>query len=170
MARQNIELGTAPAGTGGDTPRSAFTKINSMTTEIYARLAQLGNASNAVIAADKNGTAGQVVTVGDPFGIGRASEIGAGAIASSMNQWESAFRVIDATRTQYGSSAVQYGTLLNMAYPGGNTTNLGSQLWMGVSPAKVIGFRSGDYASTPFNIIYHTGNTTRAADGTLKAI
>jgi hypothetical protein len=35
MARQNIELGTAPTGVGGDTPRSANVKINAMMTELY---------------------------------------------------------------------------------------------------------------------------------------
>jgi hypothetical protein len=35
MARQNIELGTPPSGVGGDTPRSANTKINAMMREIY---------------------------------------------------------------------------------------------------------------------------------------
>lgn len=35
MARLNIELGTAPTGVGGDTPRSANVKINANFTELY---------------------------------------------------------------------------------------------------------------------------------------
>jgi hypothetical protein len=35
MARQNIELGTAPSGVGGDTPRSANIKINANFSELY---------------------------------------------------------------------------------------------------------------------------------------
>lgn len=35
MARQEINLGAAPTGTGGDTPRSANIKINAMTQELY---------------------------------------------------------------------------------------------------------------------------------------
>lgn len=35
MAKQTINLGTAPTGTGGDTPRSAFTKVQSNFDEIY---------------------------------------------------------------------------------------------------------------------------------------
>lgn len=38
MARQNIELGTPPSGVGGDTPRTAFTKVNDMATEVYSFL------------------------------------------------------------------------------------------------------------------------------------
>ena len=35
MARQNINLGTAPDGAGGDDNRGAFTKVNAMTKELY---------------------------------------------------------------------------------------------------------------------------------------
>ncbi|NWD74844.1 hypothetical protein HX890_12090 [Pseudomonas gingeri] len=38
MARQEIQLGSLPNGVGGDTPRTANTKINDMTTELYAEL------------------------------------------------------------------------------------------------------------------------------------
>lgn len=37
MARQNIELGTPPSGVGGDTPRSANTKINANFVELYSK-------------------------------------------------------------------------------------------------------------------------------------
>lgn len=36
MAKQTINLGTAPTGVGGDTPRSAFTKAQSNFDELYA--------------------------------------------------------------------------------------------------------------------------------------
>jgi len=36
MAKQTINLGTAPTGIGGDTPRSAFTKAQSNFDELYA--------------------------------------------------------------------------------------------------------------------------------------
>lgn len=38
MARQEIILGTAPTGLGGDPPRAASTKINAMTQELYQGL------------------------------------------------------------------------------------------------------------------------------------
>ena len=37
MTKQTINLGTAPAGSDGDTTRSGFTKVNSNFDEIYAR-------------------------------------------------------------------------------------------------------------------------------------
>jgi hypothetical protein len=41
MAKQTINLGTAPTGTGGDTPRSAFQKVNENFDELY-----IGDAEN----------------------------------------------------------------------------------------------------------------------------
>nr|WP_314533518.1 hypothetical protein [uncultured Pseudomonas sp.] len=38
MAKQNINLGTTPNGAGGDTPRSAFTKVQANIDELYAAL------------------------------------------------------------------------------------------------------------------------------------
>ena len=38
MSKQTIQLGTAPTGVGGDTPRSAFTKTQSNFDELYAAL------------------------------------------------------------------------------------------------------------------------------------
>ncbi|MBD8090994.1 hypothetical protein IFT48_13410 [Pseudomonas fluorescens] len=49
MARQEIILGAPPQGIGGDPPRTASTKINAMTQEIYDRLTKLGSASNAAL-------------------------------------------------------------------------------------------------------------------------
>lgn len=45
MARQEIILGTPPAGLGGDPPRTASMKINAMTLELYAKNGTLGTAS-----------------------------------------------------------------------------------------------------------------------------
>lgn len=42
MARQNIELGTPPSGVGGDTPRSANTKVNAMFAELYPLVGLVG--------------------------------------------------------------------------------------------------------------------------------
>lgn len=161
MARQEINLGSAPTGVGGDTTRSTGVKINAMTQELYARNAQLGSASNANIGTSP----GNVMAVGS-YGLGPrvASEA---RIYDSMNVWETGFGVITET-TQFKPSNFAYGTLLNIAFPG--TGFLGTQLWMSTLGGGVIGFRSGDYSTGSFNTIYHTGNTTRAADGTLKAI
>jgi len=47
MARQAINLGALPNGVGGDTPRSANTKINDMTQELYDALGATTGGSNA---------------------------------------------------------------------------------------------------------------------------
>lgn len=45
MARQEINIGTAPTGAGGDTTRSGAVKINAMTSELYARTNNMGTAA-----------------------------------------------------------------------------------------------------------------------------
>lgn len=136
-------LSVAQGGTGGSTPALARAGL------------QLGTAATANTGTNP----GNVMPVG-AFGLGNRENLP----ASSMNRWTTGFSVI-ADQTQY--RPVGYGTLIDVGYPGGD---LGGQIWMGVSPGGVIGFRSGSYATATFNTIYHTGNTTRAADGTLKAI
>ncbi len=41
MARQEIPLGDAPSGVGGDNAREAFTRVNQMTAELYGRVESL---------------------------------------------------------------------------------------------------------------------------------
>jgi len=43
MSKQSINLGTAPTGVGGDTPRSAFTKLQSNVDELYTALGAAGS-------------------------------------------------------------------------------------------------------------------------------
>ncbi|MEW5700548.1 hypothetical protein [Pseudomonas synxantha] len=157
MPRQEINIGTAPTGAGGDTTRSGAVKINAMTAELYARDAQLGTASNANV-----GTApGNVMEVG-AFGLGKKNN----PIASTMNTWTTDFSVILGGTTLY--SPVDNGVLMNIGHP---SSTYGGQLWMSVFPGTVgtIGFRSGNYADAAFNTIYHTGNTTRGSGGALSA-
>ncbi|MDI3202835.1 hypothetical protein [Pseudomonas shahriarae] len=137
-------LSVDQGGTGGSTPALARAGL------------QLGTAATANMGTDP----GNAMPVG-AFGLGTR----ANAHTVTMNRWTTDFSIIQPS-TQY--KPVNYGTLINIGYP--SSSNLGSQLWMGVSPGGVIGFRSGDFTDAAFNIIYHTGNTTRAADGTLKAI
>lgn len=49
MSRQEINLGTAPTGAGGDTTRSTGVKINAMTTELYGKTDNLRSAAYAAI-------------------------------------------------------------------------------------------------------------------------
>lgn len=57
MAKQSINLGTAPTGTGGDTPRTAFQKAIDNFTELYAALGVgTDGALPAVLPLAKGGT------------------------------------------------------------------------------------------------------------------
>jgi hypothetical protein len=49
MSQQVINLGVIPTGVGGDTPRSANTKINDNFTELYSVAGGLGSAATASI-------------------------------------------------------------------------------------------------------------------------
>jgi hypothetical protein len=58
MARQEIVLGTPPTGLGGDPPRTASTKVNSMTQELYSFLGGSGTslALPPALPVNKGGT------------------------------------------------------------------------------------------------------------------
>lgn len=56
MAKQTINLGTAPTGVGGDTPRTAFTKTQGNFDEIYTALG--GTTIPAALPVNKGGTGG----------------------------------------------------------------------------------------------------------------
>ncbi|MBT9303316.1 hypothetical protein [Pseudomonas sp. TAE6080] len=166
-------------------PKALADAVNQMVHQWGATLAGLGDVSTQdVVPVAMGGTGGRNQAEGRAgLGLGSAAAVNIGTdsgnampvgafglgtrennVAASMNRWSTGFSII-ADQTQY--RPVGYGTLLDIGYPGGD---LGSQLWMGVSPGGVIGFRSGGYSTATFNTIYHTGNTVRAQDGTLKAI
>lgn len=158
MTRQEINIGTAPTGAGGDTTRSTAVKINAMTQELYARNAQLGTASNADV-----GTA-----VGNVMPVGAGGWLG-NSIIDNDN--------IDSVRptglySHTGALNAPYGALSMLSSDWGENPLWQSQLALGVSANKAY-FRSirKDFtALTPWAEFYHTSNTTRGADGTLKAI
>lgn len=60
MSKQTINLGTAPTGAGGDTPRSAFTKTQSNFDELYTALGAAGSPATlpAALPITKGGTGG----------------------------------------------------------------------------------------------------------------
>lgn len=72
MARQEIILGTAPNGLGGDPPRTASTKINAMTQELYSVTSTLGSAATrAVQTTMKAGTNELLVAGFNGIGVSR---------------------------------------------------------------------------------------------------
>ncbi|WP_411835619.1 hypothetical protein ACLBNB_19770 [Pseudomonas chlororaphis subsp. aurantiaca] len=135
-------LPIAKGGTGGTTQATARSGLG------------LGTAATANLGTGS----GNAMAVG-AFGLG----VRGTATLPNMNTFNTEIAII-ADATIY--RPINYGTVINLGYPGGN---IGSQLYMGVSPGGVIGFRSGDYSTAAFNTIYHTGNTTRGSGGVLSA-
>ena len=64
MARQEIILGTPPAGLGGDPPRTASMKINAMTQELYEKNAALGTAASRGAQTARKAASGEVLIAG----------------------------------------------------------------------------------------------------------
>ena len=64
MARQEIILGTAPTGLGGDPPRTASQKINLMTKELYDKLATLGTAATMASQTARAAKANELLLAG----------------------------------------------------------------------------------------------------------
>lgn len=177
MARQEIILGTPPTGLGGDPPRTASTKINAMTAELYgvtpvvrggtgganatdARTnLGLGTAATANLTSTQvDGVAGKVLKTAD-WGIGTDKV----PVAPSVNLTQSGFWRWDTSTAFYANYGALNGSIISCGFDAENV----AQIYMGRITTSLIGFRVGGGA---FNTIYHTGNTTRAADGTLKAV
>lgn len=186
MARQEIILGTAPTGLGGDPPRTASTKINAMTAELYGTtpISRGGTGATDAGSARTNlglGTAstrnigtniGEVVT-GGTGGLFLSTAEQAAAITTNLYQLNRSLQYVWWTPLGDGSrppgAAGDYGMGIAMCGGSGN--------WRNIIQATIDGnlhslFNSGANSggSWKINTIYTTQNTTRASDGTLKAI
>jgi hypothetical protein len=140
-------LPVAKGGTGSDTQPGARTALG------------LGTASQATITTSQvDSTANRVLKVAD-WGVGTDAV----PLASTVNINQSGFWRWDSTTAFYGNYGALNGSIISCGYGG----ELCAQIYIGRITTNLIGFRSG---GGNFNAIYHTGNTTRAADGTLKAI
>lgn len=89
MSKQIINLGNAPSGQGGDTPRSANVKIGANFDELYTALGATGNpqALPAALPISKGGTGGTTAALARTgLGLGNAAvaavvgDVGAGAL------------------------------------------------------------------------------------------
>jgi hypothetical protein len=168
MAKQTINLGTAPTGAGGDTPRSAFQKLQSNCDELYARDAALGTAANANIGT----AAGNAMGVG-AFGLGAQFYPGLTRLsdATGAEIYSTGFYRYDTStvgRPTFGSG---FGSLIELSALFSGGANYGGQIAVDYATSE-MGFRclAGASGFSSWRKIYHDGNTTRAADGTLKAI
>jgi hypothetical protein len=170
MAKQTINLGTAPAGAGGDTPRSAFTKMQANVDELYVALggsttlpAALPVAKGGTGATDSDGAAialgfikkgVQNTTTGTKIESGTPGNIA--GISSSGNDYNTALLIGNGSN-QYASSVISFI----------RAGAFGCHLGLDTDNTLRVGGWS--YGPSSFKI-YHEGNTTRAADGTLKAV
>ncbi|WP_071554141.1 phage tail fiber protein [Pseudomonas frederiksbergensis] len=176
MSKQTIQLGTPPSGVGGDTPRSANIKIAANFDELYSLLGgdtlttpkarvALGLGSAATLNAGR--------TIG---GLAKAEDLGWAQTADPSKSWMAdASPGFDSNLYGPGSpgaptggtgyyykQTIRFGAGFNrliIAWPYGTGGSSGT-----------IKFQSiyGDNA-TPFQEIYHTGNTTRGSGGVLSA-
>ncbi|MBC8782815.1 hypothetical protein [Pseudomonas fluorescens] len=176
MARQEIILGAAPNGFGGDPPRTASSKINAMSTELYAAL---GGATGAITPAGARAALGVPLTAtADDQTAGRVLKVGDAGINTPLKSrvstnptdillsgrgWD--FSTL-AANTPPGS---QDGALLSMNY--GLPDIYAVQLFADWRQNS-LKIRSVVNSGSPsaWATVYTTQNTTRAADGTLKAI
>ena len=163
MARQEINLGAQPTGVGGDTTRSTGVKINAMTQELYSRTDGLGTAAKANI-----GTA--VGNVADAQKLGLATTLGVKDWFADEGPGFSSNLFLPDPSSPLGSGLYYKQTLKTLPGGFGDRTVIAWPYGYD-SDSGTIKFHSiYRGVSTPVREIYHTGNTTRAADGTLKAI
>ncbi|GAB5336243.1 pyocin knob domain-containing protein [Pseudomonas fluorescens] len=161
MARSVINLGVAPTGQGGDTFRTASQKNNDNSAELYARQALLGTASNANLTVGTSDvTAGRVLKVSD-YGLGSLNVIS----GPGLNDIGS-FGFYYVTGSSGGPSGFPNGWLTVLPI---NTSYIIQNFRTEVDGSY---FTRAKIAGTwlAWRKIYDSGNTTRAADGTLKAI
>ncbi|HCV39562.1 MAG TPA: hypothetical protein DGQ94_12750 [Pseudomonas sp.] len=191
MAKQTINLGTAPTGEGGDTPRSANVKIGANFDEVYGFLGATGTpqALPAAIPVSKGGTGGTTpalaragLELGDAAtknvgtSAGQVMGVGAGGLLGTAPSIANLHNVLN---TEFRSAAVP-----SNQPPGGdgywNLMHIRAGVdarWTTIFAQEVNGYRLAfktvavdQSAATGWSMIYHSNNTTRAADGTLKAI
>ncbi|MEG0636025.1 MAG: hypothetical protein RR517_26270 [Pseudomonas sp.] len=163
MARQEINLGALPNGAGGDTTRSANTKINDMTQELYAVAAGLGTSASAnLTVSNVDTTPGRVLKTAD-FGIGSNSV--------PITNWDAAYDNLGGAFIS-GNAALPGGTGDSINATGINLRlagRVGAQILI-YNGENQFWFRTSFNGFLPWVKVYHTGNTTRMADNTLRAI
>lgn len=145
MARQEINLGTAPTGAGGDTTRSTGVKINQMTTELYAGIPLTGRA----------------------MPVGAGGWMGPSLVGGNTNN-----ALVPGFWGFNNSPVMPYPLLQMLSSDWGQDPRNQCQLMMAVGASRLF-YRTISKDQTAYSApveFYSTGNTTRAADGTLKAI
>lgn len=169
-------------------PKALADAVNQLVQQWGSTLAGLGSvASMNTVPVSNGGTGGKNQTEArNGLGLGAAATRAVGTATNNLMEvgaggWLGTSIVdnanIDNARptglySHTGALNAPYGALSMLSSDWGGNPLWQSQLALGVSANKAY-FRSirKDFtALTPWAEIYHTGNTTRAADGTLKAI
>ncbi|UUT22171.1 hypothetical protein [Pseudomonas sp. T8] len=165
MTKQVIQLGTPPTGVGGDTPRSANMKINGNFDEVYAALEGLGPLATARFQNSPTETVSGVALAPGAFGLGGSIQVEGGAVGDFR---PNGFYHISTNLTS-GSPSGENGILKHWSAPGDpNFRILEYITWSGrIFTLTMI---AGAWQASGWREAYNTGNTTRAQDGTLKAI
>lgn len=161
-------------------PKALADAVNLMVQQWGATLAGLGTVSTEnTVPVTKGGTGGtSQATARSGLGLGSAATLTAGSApgnvmlvgdvaspeASTINTFGNSFQTWSAATAGAPETSTQ-GTIINAGY---NSVTYGSQILMSFSGRMY--FRSGTYQSAIMREVYHTGNTTKSADGTLKAI
>lgn len=182
MAKQTINPGTAPTGTGGDTFRSGSAKLQANDDEIYN---QLGATAQGVLPAalplNKGGT-------GATTAAAARSNLGLGAMATSnMNVSKGSSATLDLdtlTENQFVMSKkitssirplpeenLEWGYVLSVS-SGGNTNGDRVLQIVGHDANKNLYFRKGSYSTSgtlPWYKFLHSGNTTSDSNGFIKS-
>ncbi|WP_248917045.1 tail fiber assembly protein [Pseudomonas entomophila] len=183
MAKQTINLGSAPTGAGGDTQRSAFARTQANFDELYAALG--GDNLPAALPIVRGGTGAQSVE-----GARAALGLGTGATANTGDQPGQLMVVApggwlcpsinEPGDLQNARPTGLYGSYLGKNAPyltvqvlstrWGPDVRWQSQLALGISENRAF-FRSviPDQGGTAWAELYHTGNTTRGSGGVLSA-
>lgn len=151
MAIQQINLGTAPTGVGGDTNRSAYTKINQNFTDST-------NAASRLV-----GTAtGNVMEVG-AFGLGVSSVYSISNVYFNKNT----FFAYSSLAEGDNSNAPTYSMGLNIAWIDGSNS---VQIISSTFDRKILGVRwKSEDATSLFYRIYSEQNTKVDPNGFIKA-
>lgn len=155
MAIQRINLGTAPSGTGGDTNRSAFTKID-------GNFADTTNAASRLVGTE----AGNVMEVG-AFGMGNFPPIASPPSGSFLTGGR--FFSYLGLNGDDSSGAPSHQMGVNIPWVD-NTHS--AQLLVGLKGGNQLGIRWWDNSTKKFTNymkIYYQGNTTVDSNGAIKA-
>ena len=197
MTKQVISLGSTPNGAGGDDRRSAWLKGKANFTELFNWLSGRADGDDyatslpAALPVAKGGTGGtNQATARSGLGLGSAATryvgtepgqlvekgaYGVGAAGGGPNVApNSAFTQGFYTyfANSAGAPATASGGSLIVTSMGGNYVQQMAITIPGAINNPWIGIRHFDSGGNPGSWckLYHTGNTTIAADGTLKAI